>query len=147
MTKQVYNKCKFFCCKHKKKRTAKGIFTVHFPWVHPQFYLKGLETMILPADKKVTVAVLWKDKKGNVAPVDGIPIWESSDSTVAALTVAPDGLSASVAGGLIGLCQISVTADADLGEGVTNVAAILEVEVLAGQAVSGDFSVGPLEDQ
>jgi len=87
------------------------------------------------------------DAKGNPAPVDGAPAWGSSDPTVATVTPAADGLSAMVAAvGPLGKTQISVNADADLGEGFESIAGTLEIEVVAGKAVSLSIKTGTPEE-
>lgn len=78
------------------------------------------------------------DGKGRPKPVDdsaGPPVGVSSDdtvATVAALTKSADGLSwAGVVRSVTpGTAHIIVTADADLGEGVSNVIAEGDVEVM-----------------
>lgn len=102
---------------------------------------------VLPADKKVTASVSWVDRKGNPASIDGIPVWATSDGNVAALEVAANGLSAVLLGGLVGNCQVSVSADADLGAGTKPVVALLDVQVVAGEAAVGVIVPGALEDQ
>jgi hypothetical protein len=83
---------------------------------------------------------------GNPASVDGIPIWASSDSTVLAVTPNPDGMSAAVMTVGPGVGRISVTADADLGAGVTTINGVSEdVNVVLGpsqQASTFTFTFG-----
>lgn len=101
----------------------------------------------LPLDKQFTVFVEPQDSAGNAAAVEGVPAWSTS-SDVVTVTPAADGLSAVVrpnATGTVGSVQISVTADADLGEGVEPITGILDVDVIGGKAVSLATSVGPLE--
>jgi hypothetical protein len=103
--------------------------------------------MILKDTEQVVLSVVPVDAKGNAAPVDGAPAWGSSDPTVATVTPAADGLSATVSAvGPLGKTQISVTADADLGEGVESIVGTLEVEVVAGKAASLSIKTGtPVE--
>lgn len=64
---------------------------------------------------------------GASAPVDGVPVWASSDETVLTVVAAADGMSAvvnTVAPG--GPARISVTADADTGAGVTTLTGVSE---------------------
>jgi hypothetical protein len=64
---------------------------------------------------------------GDPAPVDGVPVWATSDATVISVTAAADGMSAvvaSVAPG--GPARVTVTADADLGTGVTTITGVSE---------------------
>ncbi len=66
------------------------------------------------------------DKDGKPANVDGIPVWASSDETVLRPAPNPDGM-----GGMIetvgpGTARITVTADADLGAGVSTITGVSE---------------------
>jgi hypothetical protein len=111
--------------------------------------MKGESTMAynLPIDKQVQVAVQWLDSRGNPAAVDGAGSWESSDETIAGVSVGTDTSTAVIIpGSNLGTAQISASADADLGEGVVEVICTLDVSVVAGQAVSGTISpTGPPE--
>jgi hypothetical protein len=103
----------------------------------------GTMAYILGDDKKVTCSVAWVDKKGKPAVVDGTPAWASSSEAVCAvLDIAADGSSATLVGGDLGNAQISVTGDADLGSGIREVIAVLDVEVVAGEAVAGSINPG-----
>lgn len=73
------------------------------------------------------------DGRGRPAPIEGNPVVASSDETVARATApADDGQgnwTFDVESVAEGTARIVVTADADLGEGVNELQAILEVEV------------------
>jgi len=86
--------------------------------------------LILTDEQKCSVSVAFKTDKGNPAPVDGVPVWASSNEATVVVTPAADGLSAELTtpGGL-GVAQISVKADADLGAGTTEITGLLDVEV------------------
>jgi hypothetical protein len=96
----------------------------------------------LPNDKQVTLKVEFLDAKGNHAVVDSDPIWSSSDTNVAVVTVSPGNpYLANLSGGpAIGTAQVIVKADADLGEGVREVMCTLDVEIVGGEAVVGTIS-------
>jgi hypothetical protein len=95
---------------------------------------------------KVAVAISVVDAKGNLAKLDGIPEWSVSDPAGLALTAAEDGLSCSIAAvGPLGTFQATVTCDADLGEGVKPLIGILDLEIVAGEAVAVNFQVGTPE--
>lgn len=105
-------------------------------------------SLILKDDQKVKLSILPVDAKGNPAAVDGVPVWASSDDGVIAVIPSADGLSATAtAVGKVGTAQVSVTADADLGDGVSNIAGVLDVTVVAGQAVSVGVTAGTPEAQ
>jgi len=103
---------------------------------------------VLGDDKKVLCAVAWVDKKGKAAKVDGAPTWGSSDDAICGIVdVAADGMSAMLVGGELGGAQIAVTADADLGAGITPVIALLDVVVEPGTAIAGVLTPGEQIDQ
>lgn len=85
------------------------------------------------------------DRKGNPAPLEGIA-FASSDPAVLAVTDNGDGtaLCKAVA---IGACNVQITADAHIGEGVTPISKLLEVTVKGAEAVDVDVEVGELENQ
>jgi len=96
----------------------------------------------LPVDYGVKVQVAYVDGHGNPAMVDGPVQWASSDTTIAeVLADTGDSQNALVqAKGVVGQVQISVTADADLGVGVRNIVTLMDVSVIAGEAVAGTIS-------
>lgn len=96
----------------------------------------------LPDDKTVQVRVSFVDAKGHAAQVDGGVEWASSDENVA--TVEADENDSTMAvitpGDQLGQVQITATADADLGEGSTEIIAPMDVEIVSGTAVAGTIS-------
>jgi hypothetical protein len=97
---------------------------------------------ILTDVQKVTLSVQPVDAAGNPAALDGAPVWTSTDPSVLDVVASADGLSAvATAVGPLGTAQISVLADADLGAGVITITGVLDVQVMASQAVS--FSITP----
>ncbi len=102
------------------------------------FYIGDEEVtqMELKVTKKAKVSVKFKDAAGFQAKVDGKPQWAVSDSAKAALVVAEDGMSAEVQALDVGSFMLSLTADADLGEGVKPILGSLAFDVTAGEAVS-----------
>lgn len=108
---------------------------------------KGHEMALILTDiQKVTLSISPRSAVGNPAPVDGVPVWQVSDSSVLEVTTAEDGFSAvAVTTGKLGVCQVSVSADADIGEGVQTITGVLDVEVKASAAVNLDISAGTPE--
>jgi len=92
----------------------------------------------------VTIAI--NDTHGNPAPVDGVPVWASSDETVLSVTPASDGMSALVATVAPGTARVTVTADADLGSGTKTITGVSpDVDVTQGasfQASTFVFTFG-----
>lgn len=120
------------------------------PSITPDAFAIQGENMnvVLPDTHQFPVSISVVDAKGNPAEVQGTPAWASSDDGIAVVVPASDGKSAVVAAtGPLGTCQITVTADADLGDGVTNISGLLDVTVVAGAAVGISLAPGPTEPQ
>lgn len=105
--------------------------------------------MILTVTQQVEYGVAFTDAAGNPAVVDGVPTWESSDPSIVAIEVDPADPAKAVARatGVIGTAQVTVRADADLGEGVREVIATDNVEVVAGEAVAAALQAGSPTEQ
>ena len=102
----------------------------------------------LTSTQKQSLSVVFTDKKGNPAPVDGIPAWGVDNPNVLALDPAPDGMSCEVAAvGPLGTAKVSIQADADLGAGVVALAGVYDVEVTASQATTVEITGGPIVEQ
>lgn len=77
-----------------------------------------------------------RNAAGDPASVDGIPVWASSDETVVRVTPAADGMTAAITpvapnpvdqpSGAAVPARITVTADADLGQGVKPLVGVSE---------------------
>lgn len=105
---------------------------------------------MLPAitvTQKYTLAIEPVNKKGNPAPLDGIPAWASSDESVATVVADESGLSATVLAQGVGSYTVSVSGDADLGAGVKTITASDSGEVTLGEATAISFKIGPVEEQ
>ncbi|MFO1351898.1 MAG: hypothetical protein U1F68_14990 [Gammaproteobacteria bacterium] len=99
--------------------------------------------MVITDSQKVSAAISYQDARGNAARVDGVPAWATDRADLVALTPSEDGLSCEIAAvGALGTAQITVTADADLGEGVRTLTALGSIEVIGGEAVAGVISFG-----
>lgn len=97
----------------------------------------------LPVDNLIVVKVAYVDSHGNPAAIDDEVIWATSNDTVATVKVdAGDSSICTVtAVGEIGSAQITATADADLGEGSRDLVTLLDLTVVAGEAVAGVINV------
>jgi len=102
-------------------------------------------SLVLANDHKVTASIEPVDSKGNPAQIDGLASWSSSSAAIVTVTnISADSLSADVVPGTaLGSAQINVTADADLGSGVTQITGVLDVQVVAGQAVGFTIQTSP----
>jgi hypothetical protein len=104
--------------------------------------------LILTDTQQFDLAVGFADKKGKPAKIDGTPAWNCSNAAALSVTAAGDGMSATcVALDLADDVQISVEADADLGEGVEPVVGTYLVSIVAGKAVSAVFTPGAPTEQ
>jgi hypothetical protein len=77
-------------------------------------------------DQVVDVILAITNAAGNPATVDGVPVWASSDETVIVAAAAVDGMSAVITTVAPGTARVTVTADADLGAGVTTLTGVTE---------------------
>jgi hypothetical protein len=100
----------------------------------------------LASDTQILVRVSYVDGSGNPATVDGDVVWESSDDTIAmVIPNTEDSFETTVRPGTkLGQVQISATADADLGEGVRELVTLMDVTIVAGEAVAG--TIAPVGD-
>lgn len=103
---------------------------------------------VLKDNEQTQVVADFRSAKGNPATVDGIPAWTVSDPATLSVTPAADGKSALVAAvGPAGTGQVSVSADADLGEGVKEVIGRLDIEIVGGEATVINLNPGPAVTQ
>jgi hypothetical protein len=76
------------------------------------------------------VSVTITDRRGNPAPVDGVPVWATDNSDLVTLEPAADGLSCKVTTGtMAGTATVQMTADADLGSGSVPLIGTLELVI------------------
>lgn len=99
----------------------------------------------MQAGSRATVSVEWKDSAGHTVKVDGPTVWDSSAPGIVECKVATGNPSIAnlFAPGPVGTAQIQATADADLGEGKKAVTAMIDINVIAGEAVGGDITFKP----
>lgn len=109
---------------------------------------EGSMSIKIPAGKGTMVTIEPLDKYGNPTKFENDPVWQSSDSQVFTVVASPQSpYTAEIRSlGPIGRGQWSGTGDADLGDGVREVIALDDVEVVPGEAVSVAFSYGPIID-
>ena len=86
-------------------------------------------------EQKVEVTLAPLTAAGNPATLDGAPVWAVVEGGDATLEVAADGLSAFLVSGAADVTsQVTVTADADLGEGVVTLTDTIDLVVVAAPA-------------
>ena len=137
--------CRLFGC----KQSHGSLGFIVGPVIQQQHITMGganIMALVLTDEQQVALAIEPKTAAGNPARVDGVPTWQSSDPAIVDLVVAADGLSAvAKTVGPLGNVQVSVTADADLGEGVRAITGTLDIEVKAAEAVTLGISAGTPE--
>lgn len=109
---------------------------------------EGRMSIKIPAGKGVIVTIEPLDKYGNPTKFENDPVWQSSDSEVFTVIATPaNSYSAEIRSlGPMGRGQWTGTGDADLGEGVREIIALNDVEIVPGEAESVAFSYGPIID-
>lgn len=102
----------------------------------------------LTATQQVDASFTVTDKKGNPAPVDGIPTWSTDNSDLLSLTPSADGKSCTiVAVGPLGTANVFVNADADMGGGTKPIIGRGEITVDAGEATVVNLNFGTPSEQ
>lgn len=109
---------------------------------------------IMRGGKRRSIDLVLTDKFGNPAAVDGIPTWDTTGPEICAVEPYPNGMGAIVrALGKTGTSEISVTVDADMGEGVRTMVGTAAFDVLSGEVSVMALMVGeevddvPAEDE
>ena len=118
------------------------VATAHFS---PTPTVKGALPMAitLQVTQQFPLEIQPVDARGNPAAVDGAPVWSVSDDTLLKIEVAADGLSAVVSAlGPIGSAQVTVRADARMGEEVREIVGTLNVLLVAAEAVALQLVAG-----
>lgn len=106
-----------------------------------------MSAYVLTDVQQVVVSLTTVDAAENPGKIDGTPQWSSSAPDILTVTPADNGMSAVIrtTGRLTAegeAVQVSATADADLGAGVTTLTAVQEFAVSGSQAVSLGMAVG-----
>ena len=90
-------------------------------------------------------SVAYMTASGRPAKVDGVPSWTSTDGAVFEVkNISTDGLSAEIwpADTADGVAELVITADADLGDGVTNLETRVGIEARPAEAAAGNVTLG-----
>lgn len=98
-------------------------------------------------DQVLPVTIEPKQRNGQPATLDGVPVWASSDETIVTVVAAADGLSATIDSVTPGDARVSVSGDADLGEGVKPIVGTIDVTVTAGSARTITVVAGAASDK
>ena len=103
--------------------------------------------LIMTNSQEVDLAIQPLDKRGKPAQVDGVPVWSSSDPAKVEVAASDDGLSCVAKALNNGTVQISVSADADLGDGIRALTGTLDLEIVSGEAVTLGIIAGTPREQ
>ncbi len=98
--------------------------------------------------QQVDLTIAPKNRLGKPAKLDGVPLWQTDNADILTITASTDGLTCSiVASGMVGVANVQVTGDADLGTGVSPIIGTVEVTVTPGAAVTVDITPGTPTEQ
>jgi|WetSurMetagenome_2_1015567.scaffolds.fasta_scaffold251929_3 hypothetical protein len=126
----------------KEKVTILTALKIDF-YINKEGVLTKVDKMFLKVNQALPLTITIKDKFGNDAKVDGAPVWAVTDAALADIVASEDGMSATLTPiGPIGSFKVQVSADADLGAGVSTIMGELDIDLLAGDAVAVSIAAG-----
>lgn len=96
---------------------------------------------MLQSGQQVDLTATYQDAHGNPAQVES-QTWSSSDDTVLTVDDHDDGTATATTTGTLGTAQIQLTADARFGDEVHDITGVLDVEVVAAEAVTAVITPG-----
>ena len=103
--------------------------------------------LTLTSVQQAALSISAVDAKGNPAPVENV-VYTGSDPNILVVRADPaDETKATVLARTVGTAQVTVKADADIGEGEKELMGLLDVEVVAAEAVALSITAGTPEDQ
>lgn len=110
-----------------------------------QFTVFGENLMaLIKAGNKVKISINPLDAFGNKARVENT-VWQLNDPSLGALEPSTDGVSVTFSSiGKVGQAVVEVAADADLSDGIRNIAGSVVVDIEAGEAVDLGVFVEPI---
>ncbi len=143
LLKMIFNQCNFFFGWCRRKRVTLDL-KIGVPTNKSKTTIAKMEITITN-EQKVKVTLNPVTAAGKPAELDGEPMWSVSSGSCT-LDVAEDGMSAYViSGDDAGPSVILIDADADLGEGIENIQAHLDVTVVGARASQLGATVGTPE--
>lgn len=96
---------------------------------------------LITTRQKVLVTAKY-NRGADEAPIEGDPVWASSDTSVLTIEPGEDANSVWAVSGAAGSAQLSVRVDGDLGEGVEEAIGLLDFEVVPHESITITFTVG-----
>lgn len=91
--------------------------------------------LILNADQKVKLTITPVDAYGNISVVENV-VWTSSNENVVVVEHLTATEVYAVALGPVGDAQVSVVADARIGEGISELTGVIDFSVLPAEATA-----------
>ena len=110
-----------------------------------QLKRSGPMAFTLQTGQEVDLSVAYTDREGNEAQVES-QAWTSSDDTILTVTDNGDGTAVAAATGPVGTGQVTLTADARFGDDVVEIRGVLDVDVVAAEAVTAVITPGEPRD-
>lgn len=103
---------------------------------------------ILRDNEEVDLTIEAVSAAGNPTTVES-PSWTSSDESIVQVTPSDTDPNMAVARavGALGTATVTLTADLELGEGVEEAQAVLDIEVVGGDAAVFNISAGQAREQ
>lgn len=103
---------------------------------------------ILRDNEEVDLTIEAYSAAGNPTTVED-PTWSSSDEAIVAVVADPADASMAIARavGPVGLATVTLNADLELGDGVQPAEAVLDIEVVGGDASVFNISAGTVREQ
>lgn len=91
--------------------------------------------------QEFSASVTFTDVRGNPAEIDGSPIWSVSNEELLGIETSNDEFTAYITAlGPVGHAQVVVTADARIGEETSEIKGILDIDIVASEAVSATIT-------
>ena len=99
--------------------------------------------LVITSSQQFRVDIEPVDKAGNPSTLATVPMWSVSDPAILAVEPAADGMSAVVsATGKLGTAQVGVAVEGNPTSEVNKIAGTVDVQVVAGKAVSLRLTLG-----
>jgi len=104
--------------------------------------------MLVPmkTDQTITLTATPRNDKGGVARVAGVPTWVLSDPALGVITPAADGLSAQFLSVADGLCQATISGNADLKGGTRIITGTIDLDIAPREAVAFEVTANTPQD-
>jgi hypothetical protein len=106
-------------------------------------------SLIITDTQQVELSISPVDRRGNPTRLDGSPVWDSTDNSIVKVVPQPGEPLRAIASavGKLGRSQVNVRADAQRGDGVREIFAVVDIEVVAGDAAVFDIQSGTITEQ